>query len=418
MGLSTRLRAAAARRPAVLPVTLPGATRQRLALEAELGARGRGFADSPAAASALVVCGVPGAGHHDVLAAVWAAVPGPKAYAVVRHATRVGDALADVRRDLTAGGDSPGPVDAAEHGRAEYGHGHAEHEHGHAEQEHGQDHGHDHDHAQEHGQHHAHHHGGLVAGLPMADRADDRDGLRLDRLHLTLGPALPDWPVGLMVDIALQGDVIQEAAVRWWASEPPADLPFWTEPWLQAAHGLPVPAGAAARRSCAAHLDSLARLLSVAGWPQPAARARHLRDALLGGAAAVTVAAELRRFVRTVRRSAALRHLTTGLGELPSPRAESAGLTGPAAAGDVHRRVLAWLDAIEADAVRLDDRSPLPSDGADGPRGRLDGRPPSQALLDVLPGLLVGTEFACARLIVASLDPDVDEVLGKAAAHG
>ncbi|GAA4975455.1 hypothetical protein GCM10023205_47920 [Yinghuangia aomiensis] len=252
----------------------------------------------------------------------------------------------------------------------------------------------------------------------MADRADDRDGLRLDRLHLTLGPALPDWPTGLLVDVALQGDVIQEAAVRWWASEPPADLPFWTEPWLQAAHGLPVPEGAAARRSCAAHLDSLARLLSVAGRPQPAARARRLRDALLGGAAAVTVAAELPRLVRSVRRSAALRHLTAGIGELPSPQAESAGLMGPAAAGDVHRRVLAWLDAIEAAAARLDDRNPLPPDAADGPRGRLDGRPPSQALLDVLPGLLAGAEFACARLIVASLDPDVDEVLGMAAAHG
>ncbi|MET8824179.1 hypothetical protein [Streptomyces rochei] len=46
-----------------------------------------------------------------------------------------------------------------------------------------------------------------------------------------------------------------------------------------------------------------------------------------------------------------------------------------------------------------------------GPRGRLDGpQPPSQALLDILPELLTGTEFACARIIVASLDPDIEEL--------
>jgi hypothetical protein len=35
---------------------------------------------------------------------------------------------------------------------------------------------------------------------------------------------------------------------------------------------------------------------------------------------------------------------------------------------------------------------------------------PSAALLAVLPGLLVGAELAAARLIVASIDPDLDQV--------
>jgi hypothetical protein len=195
-----------------------------------------------------------------------------------------------------------------------------------------------------------------------------------------------------------------------------ADVPFWNEPWLDAARGRHVSAGTAARRSCAARLDSLARFLGVAGWPQPAHRARVLRDWLLGGAGAEAIGAGLRRLVDSVRRSAVLRHLTSGLGELAPSRAESAGITGPAAGADVHRRVLAQLDAIEADAARLDDRSPLRAEALVGPRGPLGGRPPSQALLEVLPGLLSGTEFGCARLIVASFDPDVDEVLGMA--HG
>lgn len=33
-------------------------------------------------------------------------------------------------------------------------------------------------------------HSGDVAGLPMADRAPDRDGLTFDALHVTLGPVL------------------------------------------------------------------------------------------------------------------------------------------------------------------------------------------------------------------------------------
>ncbi|MEU6141118.1 hypothetical protein ABZ848_12230 [Streptomyces sp. NPDC047081] len=47
--------------------------------------------------------------------------------------------------------------------------------------------------------------------------------------------------------------------------------------------------------------------------------------------------------------------------------------------------------------------------------------PSSRALLDVLPGLLRGAEFACARIVVASLDPDLDELHHVSAAgtvHG
>lgn len=86
--------------------------------------------------------------------------------------------------------------------------------------------------------------------------------------------------------------------------------------------------------------------------------------------------------------------------------------------------MLVWLDAVGRSAADCDDTETLDLDGAEaiGPRGRVDGPvPPSQALLDVLPGLLEGTEFACARIIVASLDPDPDELAHVPAAgmlHG
>lgn len=261
----------------------------------------------------------------------------------------------------------------------------------------------------------------MVAGLPMAERADDRDGLRLDLLHLPLGPTLSDWPAGLVVDVELQGDVVQGAQVRTPAPTASHHLPYWDEPWLRAAYGEAVSRGAADRRCCAAHLDSVARFLAVAGWSDPAARARRLRDAVLTGTPTGAWRPELRRLARRVRRSRTLRRLTVGLGELPAARARELGVSGPALAadGDVYGRLLVWLASVERCAAGLDDERPLAPDDREGPRGRLDAvRPPSQALLDALPGLLCGAEFACARLIVASLDPDPDEVAAAVSVHG
>lgn len=110
-------------------------------------------------------------------------------------------------------------------------------------------------------------HGGMAmpAGLPMADRAPDRDGLMLDRLHLPLGPVLPFWPAGLVLHVGLQGDVVQEAAAEVLDAGGRAE-PFWDGPWRRALAGDAVSRGAVARQRAACHLDSLARLLGVAGW--------------------------------------------------------------------------------------------------------------------------------------------------------
>ena len=258
---------------------------------------------------------------------------------------------------------------------------------------------------------HGHDDMGVVAGLPMAGRAPDRDGLKLDVLHVPFGPVLPHWPAGLRVSLAVQGDVVQEASVRALGIADDGSVPFWDEPALRALAGASVAAGEVARRRAASHLDSLARLLGVAGWDGPAVRCAVLRDRTLAGEPTGPLAAAFRPLVRRVVRSRVLRRMTIGVGEADAATADRAGISGPAAitAGDVWARLVRWVRSVEEDLARLDDRSPAAD--VEGPRGPLDGPdPPSAVLLDVLPGLLVGAELAAVRLIVASLDPDLAEL--------
>ncbi|WLW50562.1 hypothetical protein [Streptomyces sp. YU58] len=497
MDLRALLRRTAMSRPAVLVVTLPGATRLRLEVEAELRRREWPVVGAPAAADLLVVCGDPAPedGRAEWLEDIERSMPEPAARAVVGESGRVAGALDAGRREVVDRAVAPGggggqghghgdrhedhaahsgdephrPADPAEHmdhashvdhanhmGHEEHvDHeehaehmGHAEHvdheehaEHmGHAEhvdhEEHAEHMGHaehaDHTNHMDHASHMDHQdhspgghmdhmdHAGHdmhamadISGLPMADRADDRDKLRLDQLHVPIGPGLADWPTGLILRLALQGDVVQGVEVDHLPVPPTPRPPFWDEPWLRAAHGEEVTRGGAARRRCAAHLDSAGRLLAVVGWDDVAARFRRLRDELLAGASRTEVAGEVHRTVRRVGRSRVLRWSIAGLGRLPADTARAAGVSGPAlaAAGDAHDRLLMWLGEIERGLEVLDDTRPLAPDDRSGPRGRLDGpQSPSRALLDVLPDLLTGAEFACARIVVASLDPDLDEL--------
>ncbi|MFC6934691.1 hypothetical protein ACFQHO_33040 [Actinomadura yumaensis] len=199
---------------------------------------------------------------------------------------------------------------------------------------------------------------GAPAGLAMAERADDRDGLRLDVLHVPLGPVLNAWPAGLRVDLSLQGDVVQAADVT--VVERGGGGSFWG--------GRPV-----ARR-----LDSVGRLAEVAGWPAAARRAAELRDAVLDGRSP-----GLDAFARWIGRSWALRWMTRGVGTVTPELAGRYGLPE----GDVAARLDGWLAQIDGRAVPRDE--------------------PSGAALAVLPELLDGVELGEARLIVASLDPDL-----------
>ncbi|MFJ9751250.1 hypothetical protein [Streptomyces chartreusis] len=433
MDLRARLRRTAMNLPAVLVVTLPGATELRLETEAEVRRRGWPVAGAPAASDLLVVCGVPAPQDAEWLDSIERSMPQPAVRTVVGDRGHVAHALDQARRELTDGAvivtpDSAAPGHGDVHDRDAQ-HGGPTSEDHHAAHFGRDGHGHqqppDHTAHMEQADHQGHaghmdhmghdmHAMGEVAGLPMAERADDRDELRLDQLHVPIGPALPDWPAGLILRLALQGDVVQSVEVDHLPLPPGPRLPFWDEPWLLAAQGEDVSKGIAARRRCAAHLDSAGRLFAVVGWEDVAARCRRLRDELLSGASRQAIGDELRRTLHRVRRSRALRWSTAGLGRWPADRGRAAGVTGPALAadGDAYDRLRMWLGEIERCLGDLDDAEPLPSDDRTGPRGRLDGpSPPSLALLDVLPELLTGAEFACARIIVASLDPDIDELV-------
>ncbi|MGI9002459.1 MAG: hypothetical protein ACR2GH_12435 [Pseudonocardia sp.] len=206
--------------------------------------------------------------------------------------------------------------------------------------------------------------GGGVAELPMADRAPDRDGLVLDQLHVSLGPVLPDWPAGVALQLTIQGDVVQSAEV-----EVVGESGVGTSPWAGDAR--------------AAALDSVARLLTVCGCDTAARTARRLRDQLLAG---VADDAELHRFTRRLRRSRTLRWATDGLGYLEGARGDLAG--------DATQRWRRWIEVVEQP-----ERSGRPYGG------RAER---AQVALEVLPELLEGQELTAVRVVVASLDPDLD----------
>ncbi|MGW0988957.1 hypothetical protein ACWD46_22515 [Streptomyces sp. NPDC002486] len=449
-------------RPAVLAVTLPGATELRLEAEAEVRRRGWPVVDAPAAANLLLVCGVPAPEDAEWLDGIERSMPEPAQRIVAGERGRIGAALDVARKDLMVRTATRREADVVNEpgarghgGRKGHGDGHGrgthhdswppeasdDQSHDHPRMDHGrsdhaaqpghEEHGHhqpadhgarmdhmDHMGHEGHGDHMDHmghdmHAMGEVAGLPMALRGDDRDELRLDQLHVPIGPALSDWPTGLILRLTLQGDVVQVVEVDHLPLPPGHRLPFWGEPWLRAAQREEVTRGSAARRRCAAHLDSAGRLLAVVGWDDVAARCRRMRDEVLSGASREGIDGDLRRTVRRIGRSRPLRWSIAGLGELPADRARAAGVTGPALAadGDAYDRLLMWLSEIERGFEELDDARPLTPDDRSGPRGRLDRpQPPSRALLDVLPELLTGAELACARIIVASLDPDLDEL--------
>ncbi|MFE9381915.1 hypothetical protein ACFYMO_01570 [Streptomyces sp. NPDC007025] len=415
------LRAAAAR-PHVLLVTTPGGTATRLAAERRLRLQDLPRARTPAEADVLLVAGPECRGLRPAIDRLWQSLPAPRARARAATPAALPDALARCRAELAAppgrrhagrrhedragGGPDAGFDDAESVGSGD----------GRDERD-----GHDEDSGGGHGGHcsgadHGSHGGSEPPwGLPMAGQGADRDGLMLDQLHVPLGPFLADWPDGLTARLTLQGDVVQRLRFAW----PPvggrptaARPPFWGEPWARAAAGERVDVGEGARRRAAAHADSLGRLLAVAGWTRAATTARRLRDDLLDGASSAELRPGVRRFARRVGRSRTLYWLTRGTGVLTAEAARDAGVTGPAARadGDVPARYRTWLAALARDVDRLADRSPL-DPAEEGPRGgATDGPWPSAALVRVLPGLLEGAELAAARLVVASLDPDPDEL--------
>lgn len=384
MGLTERLARFAYRCPRPLLVLGRGATASRLAVERELRVRGGRVARSAAEADTLLVCGSMSGPLAEATARIWAQQPAPRARVAVGGPADAASALEEAAARLVDVDAQRLPL-AAEQGMSEAGDGTEQDE---------QDDGGDEEMS-------------MPGGLMMADRGPDRDGLMLDQLHVQLGPVLPDWPAGLLVRVTLQGDVIQEAEVDTVPPGPGVTGPaFWDEPAVRAARGEPVEPAELDRRRAAAHTDSAARLLELAGWGEAAAGARRLRDELLEGR---TPAVELARLARRVRRSRVLHWLLSDLGPLTGH--EAAGGSPAGVAGDVWDRLTWWLDeAADAAAGRTASSA--------GPRGSVEGPAPSAALLDLVPGMVTGLDLAAARLVIASLDPDLDQLLDTRAEVG
>ncbi|RZT85667.1 hypothetical protein EV383_2544 [Pseudonocardia sediminis] len=399
MDLTAVLLRLAAGSPHVLLVPVPGHARVRRSAERELARRGWAEATSPADADVLLVAGRPGPGLAAVIDAVWTRIPAPRVRIEIdtepdlaRVLDSVIAALADPSRarseartvaatELTSLPPDTGTPRWAGADGAEYdhdspsGHGSSGSEHaGHAaEQEPGHASAAESDGHTDHGSHEGHHHHGgmeLPGGLSMADLAEDRDGLTLDVLHFPLGPVLPEWPAGLIVEVAMQGDVITRADAR----------------VLDRGHTMAAGPGDL-QDAVVRDLDVVARLLGVAGWDGPAGTARHLRDRLEDGGPSGSLRGQAERWSRRVRRSRALRLMLC--------RIETAD--GSDVAGLLERR----LDRIEA---------------------HLAGRAPIDDVTEVdvadLGRHLSGVELAGARLLIAALDPDVDSRAADAGPSG
>ncbi|MGW5722860.1 hypothetical protein ACWEVP_42285 [Amycolatopsis sp. NPDC003865] len=408
MDLTTCLLGRTPVRPLI--ATTVGGTGVRLAVEQEMRRRGWRSAVNPAEANLLVVAGPEDPAMAPFVDAVWQLVPAPRVRISPEDPSEVAAALSEAERRLRSRDDQRSAATAAaaadsedhhapeadhhhDHAKPE-GHGdqqeahdehrvhasHGEHEHGghsdHMEHGHHQEHTAHDEHAgpdqsghMEHGHHHGHDMSGMEmpGGIPMADRAEDRDGLKLDRLTVPLGPILPAWPAGLLVRTFLQGDVVQEAVVETVLHHGHRTPAFWDSLTSDRV------------RIAARRLDSCARLLTVAGWEHAAVTAAQLRDGLLAGD---DVDARFTRWARQVRRSRVLRWSLTGIG-------------AHAGSGDALDRLLRWIDQA---AAALDDSA-----------NSIEIDDPAE-ILDALPRLLAGTEFATARLVVASLDPDLERM--------
>jgi hypothetical protein len=357
VGLTAWLAARAAQRPRVLQVAVPGFARTRMNVEAALDVQGWPPATAPAGADLLVVAGPASGELAEVVDRLWAQMPGPRSRLVVRADRGRDMIVAELRATAERLATGAQAEQARERGDV-WGAGPA-------------------------GDGDMGGMGGMEmpAGLGMADRADDRDGLKLDVLHVPLGPVLPYWPAGLVVDAVLQGDVVQEAASRLVGTDPVQG--FYAE-----AH--------AGHAGVARELDGLARLLALVGWSAAAARMRALRDVLLtdtaDDATAEEVGRQLRRLGARLTRSRSLRWATAGRGLVPDGDTDRRGLPRRFS-GDAMARWQARLDMAQAALAGETLDSPVVDPAV---------------LLAAAVDAMVGHELSAARVILASFDPDTD----------
>ena len=385
MGVSEGTLTIAARHAHALVVEVPGWGRTRMVIERAVLARGWQLAQSPADADVLIVCGTPGLRLIELVEVMWHQMPGPRVRVQARGHDDVVGALDEAhallldparhRQDALKRPGADGLLARQPH-HSMAGHDPGGHHH-HGEPDDAGDHGDGHGAHQGHSDQGGHEgHEGMdmsPGGIPLAEGGEDRDGLEMDVLKIRLGPVLPHWPAGLVLDCSLQGDLITEARAE----------------VLSAGDASGDEAGARARQ-----LDNLVSVLALAGWEDAAAQARKVRDAALGTEHGPADGNGLERLRRRVRRSWTLRWSLRGLRPLTEEEVRHHGLPVDAV-GDTYDRVIRMVDRA-AEATRHSDRPALRADH--------------------LAQLLVGLDLAAARLVLASLD--LRELQADHAEHG
>ena len=271
--------------------------------------------------------------------------------------------------------------------------------------------------------------GGTPYGRELAGRAPDRDGLELDQLAVTVGPWWAGIPPGLVLDLKVQGDVVQEATVRSGLVAPTVE-----DDVFHRALTADVEVGALEMARARHHLCWGSDVLRLLGLAAEADRVLATAARIGDGA----TAADLRAASETATRLAskkALRHPLRNVGTLQSvdvrdtsgPVARASGLEVDARRGDRTYQALGFrsIVASEGDAlarwrVRMGEavQSLALAAGAaaatvrpggspvESPRGAisLDRPAPSAALAALVPRVLEGSEWGDAMVALASLD--------------
>ncbi len=180
--------------------------------------------------------------------------------------------------------------------------------------------------------------GGVPYGRPMTSRAPDRDGLELDQLSVRVGPFFPPFPSGMVLEVKLQGDIIQEVAASMSAVDAsPEELTASLECCpFRAALSREVLMTELERARAVHHLRWLAHALRALGLGALGRRALLLATTLeRDPAAAAGIAIELGTLTRLLDRARSFSWSTAGVGVLAAERIVCRGLGSVARASGV-----------------------------------------------------------------------------------
>jgi hypothetical protein len=279
--------------------------------------------------------------------------------------------------------------------------------------------------------------GGVPYGRPITGRAPDRDGLELDQLPVRIGPLFQPFPPGLVLDLKLQGDVVQEVSLGenpFAAAEERSAAPAPHSDLFELALSQPVPIRLLELARARHHLGWLANALTVHGLGALGFRARRLAAGLTpDGAVEVRALQRILEGVRSLGWTTAGVGLTDAeslVGVSPGPVSRAASIARDARAADPaylslgfepvvqhgadararwRQRLAETLQALEF-AERAGARSSTPTGSVEAPRGTLTRSvSPAAGLLALVPLLLPGMEWGEAVTTVVSLDLDVEE---------